>query len=143
MNWKQAAVDRLTRYSAMQQARQTIPLELERLEAEAQALRSTFVAGNGAKTTRDRDSWIINNLVQRQELEWALQDAIRWLRVTNLALDTLPLTERSILEGLFFGQGKKPAQLEEELCLDRSTFYRYRDKALERFTLALYGTLDS
>ena len=135
-------MERLGRYTLVQRSLDTIPLELERLRSEAQAIRSGLVC-NGVKTSRDRGERLLNNMMQRQRLEWMLRDAEQWVQVTDLALSALEKNQRQILESLYIRKDKKATQLEAELGMEHSTLYRHREKALERFTLALLGSLDS
>ena len=75
MNWKNEAMDKLRRYDAMRQALRNIPAEIERLEDGACTLRGvstdiTPVRGGGGR----REEALIENLMERQELEWTLGD---------------------------------------------------------------------
>ena len=63
MNWKAEAKEKLRRYNAMRLATVNIPEEIQRLEVEAQSIRSaktdaTPVTGGGNK----REEAMINNI---------------------------------------------------------------------------------
>lgn len=145
MNWKAEAMEKLHRYDAMRQAVKNIPEELSRLETDATRIRSartdgTPVKGGGNK----REDMLLDNLVHRQELQWTLQQAQNWVHMTERALSTLTPEEKLILHRMYI--------LPERGCLDRlcmelgveqSSIYRRRDKALHRFTLALYGAVEA
>lgn len=141
MKWKNEAMDKLRRYDVMQQALRNIPAEIERLQADACALRGvatdrTPVKGGGNR----REEALINNLVQRQELEMTLRQVKRWLCVTERGLLALPEDERLVLRRLYLYPEKGALErLCSELGVEQSTIYRKRDQALERFTLAMYG----
>lgn len=145
MNWKAEAMEKLHRYDAMRQVVKNIPEELSRLETDATRIRSartdgTPVKGGGNK----REDMLLDNLVHRQELQWTLQQAQNWVHMTERALSTLTPEEKLILHRMYI--------LPERGCLDRlcmelgveqSSIYRRRDKALHRFTLALYGAVEA
>lgn len=141
MNWQAEAKEKLRRYEAMRLATVNIPLELERLEVDAQSIRSarsdaTPVSGGGNR----REDAMINNIIERQELERALQQAKLWLRSTDRALTALSKEEQLILHRLYLYPEKGSlALLSKELGIESSSIYRHRDKALRHFTLAYYG----
>ena len=118
-----------------------IPEELERLEIDAQSIRSarsdaTPVAGGGNR----REEAMINNIIERQELERSLQQALIWLRATDRALTVLSQEDKLILHRLYIYPQKGSLELlSRELGVETSSIYRRRDKALKQFTLAYYG----
>ena len=144
MNWKEEATKKLSRYPYMRQASENIPREIKRLERQATAIRS---AGTNAPIIcgkNGREDMLLDNLVERQELQWALQNAKDWMGVTDRALSTLRQDEREILSRmLIFPEEGALASLCTDLGVESSSIYRRRDAALRKFTLALYGSLDS
>ena len=140
MNWKDEAMEKLRRYSSMQQAAHNIPEEIRLLEQDAIALRSpglrTAVKSSGGR----REDALLSNIVKRQELENALDQTRRWLHCTDRALRCLSAEERLILQRMFiYPENGCVQQLCQELDVEQSTVYRKRDKALEKFTISLYG----
>ena len=141
MQWKTEAMEKLRRYGCMQQALQNIPEEISRLKDAACTLRgattdATPVKGGGNR----REEALINNLVERQELEWSLQQVKQWLAVTDRGLSALTPEERLILQRLYlFPERGALNRLCNELGVEQSSIYRRRDQALHRFTVALYG----
>lgn len=141
MKWKNEAMDKLRQYDAMRHALRNIPEEISRLKMDASSLRgattdATPVKGGGSR----REEALINNLVERQELEWTLQQVKRWLRVTERGLSALPEDERLVLQRMYIYPERGAAdRLCGELGLEQSSVYRKRDQALYRFTTALYG----
>ena len=141
MKWKNEAMEKLRRYQTMRQALQNLPEEIERLEEEAKSIRSvpmdmTPVRSGG----KGREEALINNMVQRQELSWSLQQVKHWLYVCERGLRALTDDERLVLQRLYLcpEQGSMD-RLCAELGVEQSTVYRRRDEALQRFTIALYG----
>ena len=141
MNWKQEAKEKLQRYEAMRLATINIPQEMERLEIDAQAIRSakfdnTAVEGGGNR----KEEALLNNILHRQELAWALQQAQYWLQTTDRALTALTNQEKQILHQLYIYPEKGGVErLCRELEMETSSIYRRRDKALKHFILAFYG----
>ena len=141
MNWKVEAKEKLQRYDAMRLATINIPSELERLEIDAQSIRSAkldapAVASDGSK----REDALLNNIVHRQELERTLQQAQIWLKSTDRALSALPPREKLILHRLYmYPERGNIERLCKELGMEVSSVYRRRDSALKHFTLAFYG----
>ena len=141
MNWKQEAVERLRLYSGMKQAVKNLPQELKRLEQEASNTGSGNLEriGNSSKA-HSRENWLMNNIIQRQELRRAYNNAVQWLNVTDGALNTLPKEDQRILSLMNIEPvSGAAAALCAELGCEQSSVYRRRDKALYQFTVALYG----
>lgn len=141
MNWKTEAKEKLRRYDAMRLATVNIPQEIQRLEIDAQSIRSartdaTPVSGGGNR----REEALLNNILHRQELAWTLQQAQAWLQLTDRALTALTQEEKQILTRLYIYPEKGGLErLCHELDMETSSIYRHRDRALKRFTMALYG----
>lgn len=144
MNWKAEAKEKLQRYDAMRLATINIPEELERLEIDAQSIRSAKLdAPAAAGGTNRREDALLNNIIQRQELLWTLQQAQIWLKSTDRALTALPSQEKLILHRLYmYPERGSIERLCKELGMEASSVYRRRDKALKHFTLAYYGIDD-
>ena len=141
MNWKSEAKEKLQRYDAMRLATINIPQELERLEIDAQSIRSPKLDAVGRSSdNRRREEALLNNIIHRQELLWTLEQAQMWLKSTDRALTALTNDEKLILHRLYIYPEKGGIErLCKELGLEVSTIYRRRDRALRRFTLAYYG----
>ncbi len=141
MNWKNEAIERLSRYTAMTQAMENIPLELVRLKQDAVKLRGCRpdrIPGGG--TPGPGDDALLGNLVKREELNVAYKNAKLWVATTEKALSVLTDEERTILTRMYVTPEKGVVNaLCEALGLEQSSIYRKRDQALYRFTIALYG----
>lgn len=141
MRWKDEAIEKLKRYPVMLQALENIPAEIKRLKADAAGLQGVnaervHVRGGGGR----REEALINNLMQRQELEWTLGSVQQWLAVADRGLAALNPEERLVLQRMYLcPEGNAISRLCAELGVEQASVYRKRDKALRRFTLALYG----
>lgn len=143
MNWKDETVERLRRYPVMRNSLQAIPRELERLAEEAQSLQGVQVGtGGGGRKNRAQENRLLDNLVRRQELEVQLHRSCGWVEDTDDALELLTPQEQKILRRLYMEDADATAVC-RELGMERSSLYRYRDGALRKLTLALYGGMES
>lgn len=142
MNWKNEAIDRLSRYRAMTQAVENIPKELTRLERSIQELRGCDPAKTpSAKNPGPRDDVLIGNIIKRQELCDSYENAKIWVDTTDQAMSVLNSEEKTILTRMYVTPERGVVdQLCFDLGVEQSSIYRKRDQALYRFTMALYGT---
>lgn len=145
MNWKTEAMDKLRRYDAMQQAMVNLPEEIRRLEEEAYSLRGANMDKAPVKEGAYRqEDILLSNLVYRQELSAALEQTGNWLRIADRALGALTPEERLILHRLYiYPERGSLDRLCTDLQVEQSSIYRKRDKALRKFTYALYGACES
>lgn len=141
MNWKEEAKEKLRRYNAMKAATINITEEINRLESEFTAIRSARTDGTPVRGgTSSREDAIINNIVQRKELHAALQNAAALVKTVDRALERVSREERTILHRLYIYQERGAIErLCNELGCESSSVYRRRDRALKKFTIALYG----
>ncbi len=145
MNWKLEAVDKLQRYDAMRQALINLPEEIRRLETEAYSLRSASVDKPPVRKRGCRpEDMLLSNLVHRQELAAALEQVNCWLQITDRALSALTPEEKLILHRLYiYPERGGLDRLCTDLKVEQSSIYRKRDKALRKFTYALYGMCEN
>ena len=141
MNWKTEAIEKLRQYEAKKQSLQNIPREIKRLESVMRGIRSaaadgTPVSGGGS----GREDMMLSNIVHREELARALEQAQEWVAQVEDALKVLGHEERIILARLYIRPEKGNVErLCSELGVEQSSVYRRRGTALHRFTMALYG----
>ena len=145
MNWKNEAMEKLRKYDAMRLAVANIPREIKRLEAAAAGIRSARTDGDPVRSGGNRrEEILLDNMIHRQELQWRLEQARDWLSCTDRALGALCPEEKLVLHRLYICPEKGSVErLCEELGVEQSSVYRKRDKALYRFTIALYGSTES
>ena len=145
MDWKQEAADKLMQYEARRQSLENIPAEIRRLELDYTSLRSSTADavpahGNGSR----REDAMLTNIVRRKELARQLESAKAWVALTDVGLAALDEEDKLVLDRFFVHRRKGACeQLCEELDREKAQVYRRRDRALRRFTLALYGGLES
>lgn len=141
MNWKKEAVEKLRGFDAMRQSLVSLPEEIRRLESMARGLRGATTDKNPVKGGGSRrEDALLSNIVHRQELQRKLEQAEIWVKCAQGALSVLDHQERLILLRLYICPEKKAMErLGSELGLEQSSLYRHRDRALRKFTMALYG----
>ena len=140
MNWKNEAIEKLCNFEAMKSAVENLQQEILRLELEATAIASAdpeHIAKGGVSRGEDRR---LTNIVKGQELNNRLAQAKNWVEQVTRALAALTYEERLIMDRCYIKPEKCAV---DNLCFDlgaeKSTVYRKRDKALLKFTTALYG----
>lgn len=141
MNWKAEAAERLEQFATMRMAAKSLDAEIRRLERANTSLRSANTELVTVRKTAGRnEDHLLDNLVWRQKLEAALEDVRDWLAITETAFDSLKPEERLVLHGFYLSADQYDlGKLCAQMGMEKSSIYRKRDKALEKFTLALYG----
>lgn len=145
MNWKREAIDKLKNYEVHRQALENIPQEIKRLESVWTGIRSavtdsTPVSGGGST----REDLMLSNIVHRDELKQRMKEACLWVSQVDKALAILDDEERLVLDLFYIHRDKgSVGELCERLSVERSAIYDRRDKALRRFTIALYGVTET
>lgn len=144
--WKWKAIDKLKDYDAQLVAIENQTDEIARLESEAVSIRSatgdgTPVKGGGS----GREDRLLNNIVKREECKRALDRAKLSVQIVNRGMSVLNQEDRRVLERMYITREKGAvSRLADELNLsDERSVYKRIDKALLRFTLALYGITES
>ncbi|MBQ4601188.1 MAG: hypothetical protein IJB17_06130 [Oscillospiraceae bacterium] len=145
MDWKQEAINKLKDLEVKKQALRSIPLERERLRCALEGIRASGVDGAPVRgSTTRREDRLLGCIVKLQELENTEKQAKLWVKTVSGALDALTDEERLLLDRLYVLPVKNGVnQLCEELMVEKSAVYYRRDKALRRFTLAMYGAPES
>lgn len=144
MNWKQEAIEKLEQYEVKKQSLQSIPTEMSCLESAARRIRSTQTDSIRIKSSGTSEDVLLNNIVQREELSWSLEQAKKWVGLVDAGLSVLDDEERLILDRFYIHAEKGAAdRLAGDLAMDVKTVYRRKDAALRRFTIALWGCVES
>ena len=141
MNWKSEAIEKLKQYEAKKQSLKSIPMEIARLESAMRSIRSatadgTPVQGGGS----GREEMMLSNIVHREELERALEQAQKWIDLVDAGLEILSEEERLVLDRFYVHPARGNVdRLCGELCIEKSQAYSKKDAALRHFTISLYG----
>lgn len=145
MDWKKEAADKLRDLELKREALRNIPMEKERVRSCMEGIRSAGVDGDPVKgSTNRREERLLGCIVKLDELERQETQARLWVEMVSGALEQLGKEERLVLDRLYICPLKGNVdRLCEELALERASVYRRRDQALRRFTLAMYGGVES
>ena len=146
VDWKYIAREKLKDYPARVASIESIPIEMDRLNAEITSIRSsmsnsTVVKGGGGT----RDDQIVTNLALREEMARNLEQTKKAVALVDKALSVLDTEERRMINLMYIYRSRGNAErLRQELGLeDVSSVYRRSEKALRHFTVALFGLTDS
>ena len=145
MNWKFEAIEKLKEYTARKNALESIPEEIKRLEEDAQRIRAastdaTPVQGGGSA----REDMLLTNIVHREELQRRLSDAQRWVDIVDGGLAVLTDDDRLVLDRFYIHPMRGNVdRLCDDLAIEKAAVYKRKEKALRRFTVALYGATES
>ena len=145
MNWKFEAIEKLKEYTARKNAIVSIPEEIKRLEEDAQRIRAastdaTPVQGGGSA----REDMLLSNIVLREELQRRLSDAQRWVDIVDAGFAVLSDEDRLVLDRFYIHPMRGNVdRLCDDLAIEKAAVYKRKEKALRRFTVALYGLTES
>lgn len=145
MNCRREAIEKLKDYTAKRNSIQSSIEEIKRLDAEIAHIRSAISDTTPvSRGDSAREDMLINSIAKKDELKLALSMAKWWVKKVDRGLMVLDEQERRILDLFFIHRAKgNVGILCEELGIEQSSIYRRRDSALRRFTLALYGVVET
>lgn len=144
--WKYKSIDKLRDYPLQKSALLSLSEEIARLESEAYSIKSatgdgTPVKGGGS----GREERLLSNIVKREEHKAMLHRAKLAVQMVDRGLASLSDDEKHLLEVMYIvGERGKVERLLDELGLqEESSLYKRINKALQRFTVAMYGATES
>lgn len=139
--WEYRARDCLRMYNGMKIALINIPAQIEKLNGD-------FVSPKSARTdaepvaggTNRREDALIKNIVDRDNLKRRLKDTEIDINCIKRSLETLDAQERLILERMYMNVPRWSLErMSREMGYEKSTIYELRDRALKKFTVAMFG----
>ena len=139
--WRKQAESDLKIYEASKPALINIPDQIKELEEKLTSIRSqsadsVSVKGGGGS----RDDAYLNNIVARDRLKANLEDSRRFVSRVSNAMSILTEDEKELLRRFYMIPEKGAAyNMAAEKHVDHKTVYRWKDDALDRFTIAMYG----
>ena len=135
MDWKACAVDDLRRYRHMKIGVLNSRDKLRMLSSQATSARTT--ASRQCERTSPK---LIDTIVETERLKSNLDVAENLVGLIERGLDSLSEEERVVLERFYISDlPKNMTHLKGELGYEERSLYRLRDRALKKFTLAMYG----
>lgn len=144
--WKFKAIDRLKDYTAQKLSIENLTDEIAQLQSEAYSIKSatgdgTPVKGGGS----GREERLLSNMAKREEAKMKRYRAKLAVRMVDRGLSALSAEEKNLLDKMYITREKGAVErLMNELGLqEASSLYKRVNKALYRFTIALYGCTES
>lgn len=144
--WKYKAMDKLRNYTAQKASLESLTEDISRLESEAYSIKSATSDGSPVKGGGShREDRLLSNIVQRQEHEQMLERAKKSVSGIERGLSVLNDDERHILERMYINSEARAAErlMDEFGLAEPSSMYKRINKALLRFTTAMYGGTES
>ena len=143
MNWQKEAVNDLKSYAARKMSIDNMAEKINELEQRAIRLggisNDTPVLGGSSK----QEEALINNIAERERLAQAIDAAQKLINIIDRGLSVLDPEERKVLDGFYINRSSRYLdKLCDELHCEKSTVYRIKEKALYKFTVAMYGVVD-
>ncbi len=141
MNWKKEAEQKLRNYGVRRHALVALPQQIAQVRSRRRDVRSSrtdgaAVAGGGSR----REEYLVDSITYQEQLEQQLRETREYVSGMEEALSALTREEQLILDRFYINPLSGGAdRLCEELNLERSTVYRRKERALRRFTMALFG----
>lgn len=145
MNCLKEAEYKLRDYNAKRKSLASTADQIAMLEAESTCVRSATTDGTPVQGGGNcREDAMLNNIAARTELQAAHDSAEAWLRIVNGALSVLTDDERLVLDRFYINRQRGHVErLMDEMHVEQAQVYRRRDKALRKFTIALYGVIET
>lgn len=144
-DWKISAIEKLKQYEAKQQALEIIPMQIAEIESTMTSIRSgaNIAPVSGGKST-GKENMLLSCIVQKEELQRNLDRVKLWIEFMEKGLNILDQDERKLLDRFYITGGRRAAEdLAGEFAADVKTIYAWKDRALRKFTIALYGCVES
>lgn len=144
--WKFKAIDKLKDYSAQKVAVINLQAEIARLESEACSIKSATADGTPVKGGGSgREDRLLSNIVRLEEHKAMLKRAKLAVSMVDRGLDVLSQEDHHILDTMYITREKGYVDklMDEFGLLEESSLYKRANKALHRFTIAMYGATES
>ena len=144
--WKYHAEGKLRAYRLQKTALVNLQEEISILESEATSIRSATADGTPVKGGGSgRESRLLSNIVKREELKRLYDRTLADVRIVDRGLQALTHDDRHVLEVMYINQAPGCVRqiMEEYSLAEETSAYKRRNKALWRFTVAVYGATES
>ena len=146
MDWTKIAIDKLCKYPDKKESLKNIKAQLAALEAESTSVKGFVTdkipASGGGDAYSDKQ---LNIIVEKEELIARYNTTRKQIGPIEEALNKLTEDERYILDISYMHRSLNytfTRQMDDKFHVGKTQAYRMRTKALKRFTLLLYGTIE-
>ena len=142
MDYRLLAQEELESLPMLASASTNAALELEEIKLKLRSMKST--KGFYEETRKDAqagDERLLALKSQKDELQLRLRQTRLRMNRIGRALDVLSDEERKLLTECYVIRENTPEDIMEVIGVEKSSFYRMRGEALERFTRAMFGVV--
>ena len=141
---EQAAIEDLKKHRAREESLRNIAERIKALKEKSVAIKSSSTSAapikGGGNRVEDR---LLDNIVERERLRHTYRATKHLVEIVERGLSNLEEDERFILDAFYISRQKKHIErCTERLHLEQAQVYRMKDKALYKFTIAMYGLID-
>ncbi len=145
MKLKKEAENELRNYIKMENVIKHNTEMIYVIDQDMIALRSVKLDGSPVSGgTSTREDWLIDKISKKDKLELMINIAKKQLELIERGLLTLTEEEQKILRYFYVDRPKDYIdRLCDELGYEQSSLYYHKDIALRKYTLAVYGVIDT
>ena len=139
-SYKDRAIAELSRHGALCSSLNTLPGQIARLEQQLTDPRGSLGQEPGRGGGGTAQDWLVAGLERKMRMERSLAAARQAVDGVETAMKALDKREQLVLRQFYIRRERGHVdRLCQELQVEPATVYRLRNRALERFALALYG----
>lgn len=144
MNWKKEAVNLLKEYPQRKESLLSLKQRHAMLQRELQELHEHAALPSVKGELSAAQEQLLSCTTEQKQLQLNYQLAKLQLQWIERGLSALDEDERMVLEGFYqIGGPCIKSDLMDALCIERSALYLLKDRALRKFTMSMYGLLES
>ena len=136
------AIRELEQYRYLLSARANCKDRIVELEETMYRLQSAKTDDVSVQSSLNSDQRICSLLDAKEEQIWRLSSIDLKLTRFKRAMETLSDEDRSVLRLCFVEKAETPEEAAWQLGIEKSCLYKKRNRALVRFTKALFGITD-
>lgn len=142
MDYRLLAQEELKSLPMLASASENTAMELEEIRLKLRSMKNMRdYYEETRKELHAGDERLLALQSQKSELQLRLrQTQLRMMRIGR-ALDVLSDEERRLLTECYVRRENTPEDIMEVIGVEKSSFYRMRGEALERFTRAMFGVI--
>ncbi len=142
MDYRLLAQEELKSLPMLASASENTAMELEEIRLKLRSIKNMQdYYEETRKEVHAGDERLLALQSQKSELQLRLrQTQLRMMRIGR-ALDVLSDEERRLLTECYVRRENTPEDIMEVIGVEKSSFYRMRGEALERFTRAMFGVI--
>jgi len=140
MDYIREAVEQLSNYNLLVASLTIMQGQLEALRLEKYNIKAQIISSEPRGGGGEPDDKIVNNIFKRKILINNIVATNKKINCIDKSLAALDKNEKRILDRVFIIGGKNGIRdIAEELTFSNAQVYRMRDKAIRRFSIALFG----